>query len=225
MKMVQFALELGGQLSSTSKISRPKVSSDDFVRLIKLAEAINACDKRAEKINIEGETFFFDDLKWPVCLKELIYPCALTVTGKIDGEADWLTHTFGSIIENTDEKKVVKKEQTVEKDGKETTQVVDVEEDYKPFDGYELDRFNYALYGSWKQDPEVISVKDCRAAASMSADMIAKACSASEVATGETYYFPISTKIDLFSDEHATDTVDRRIKMWIITNVKPKGKQ
>lgn len=208
MKIEQFGEACSAQLNATSKVSKAKVGLVDFVRFAKTCAEINACDKRATKVTLNGESFNFDELEVPVCLKQMIYPCVLTPNGDVDSEADFLTHDFGSIITFDSNKLTFKKK--VNKEEKEV--VVDIE----PFDGYELARFCAALYGSWKADVEAVKVSDLRVAAPMNAEVIKLTCNGDEVSAAAERNFPIATKVTLISDEVTTESVDTVVKKWIV---------
>lgn len=216
MKIMQFGEACSTQLNATSKVSKTKVGATDFVRFAKTCAVINACDKRATKVKLGDEYFTFEELEVPACLKQMIMPCVLTPNGDIDSEADFLKHEFGPVIEFDTEVfkhvRKVKDSEGVEKEEVSETPIL-------PFDGYELSRFNSALYGAWKADAETVKVSDCRVAMSLSAEVIKRVYANDEVPAACDRNFPIYSMIDFFSSEVTVEDVDVVLKKWIMKNL------
>lgn len=190
MRISQFAELCCSQLIATSKISKINLTPNDFCRLFVTFNKINACDKRATKVVLKGETFSFNELSVPSCFKEMVYPSVLTPNGDLDSEADFLIHSYFGII--------------------------DIDVDVDEFDGYELARFNSTLYNSWKSDVESVLVSDIRVPASMSAEAIKATCNKGLVPAAGDRSFPMNVKFDLASDEVAKEEINVVLKRWIV---------
>lgn len=224
MKLSVFGEKSSAQLTSSAKVSRPKVTKEDFIRFGLFCEVINATDKRARNVTLNGEQFAFDELEVPACLASMIYPSCLTVTGDMDSEADFLSHDFGSILVNDTNSVVKETKKEIDEAGNEVEKEIEiVKANYTPMDGYEVRQFANALYNTWKMDAETKLVSDIRITASLTHEVAMTTCSSDKVAASNIPFFPVSTKVEFYNTEElAEDDVDRMIQRWIVKTLDKK---